>query len=1013
MLTSARLRAAAGLGALACALAGASPAAARSSCATQVNAAAGGLALARLTAAVKSCTQSPSGICFLVHSRAVRARSLKGCKGALLQTLFGNRCVAREPGCAPGTVAGPDDVARCLACSVPPEVDCATAALFASVNLPLSCGAVTAAPAATAVPQVAAKTKKKKKKKKGPNAQKCLDTLARELGRTAQQDLRAALRGQTPGGALRSSKLGPPCGKRIPDTLGYQGCPGALGCAPDADASRAGFERCANCLLGAAAVAVAARTRPGLCGNGKLDPPGERCESDDVCTLPLHCGPPSPHITQCTCFDPCGDGIVEPYEQCDPAATVTGCDAQSSCLASGAHACTCVTYPRFALVANAGAGDDTVSLFRVDVSNGTLVPSGWARGGGMPQAVALDPLARFAYVADKTDNAVTMLTFDRVTGALGALGSIPAGLGPTDVAVDPSGRFVYVPNSNPLASTISAYAIDARTGVLAEIAGSPFPAGMGPTALAIHPSGTFLFALAEGGTALERLGIDPTSGTLGAPLVVFNPTGAAGLVLDSTGRVLLVADQAANLVRAYVVDAGGGIAAAAPVAAGTGPVAAAVAPGSRFAYVASATSGDVFAFRLDPSIGALVPLGSVPAGANPSAVAVDPSGAFVYVSLRDAAEVASFAVDAASGGLVRTGTSRARLGPGPMVFTKGGTPVTRVPAFTYVANQGSNDVSVFHVDSTTGALAASGKSNAGAAPSAVAAHPSGRFVYVTNQTGGTISTYTVTNGTGALTAGAAAPTDPTPVSIAVDPGGFYAYVATRGPGNNLRSYLIDGASGALAPLQTQTNVVPPAAVLVDPTGRFLYVADDTINMVTAYVIIPGSGLLSLRGTVATGMSPGALAAHPSGRFLYVANATSNDVRAYDIVGVGAGSGLITPIGGSVAAGTRPRTLAVDPSGRFLYAGNPGSLDNSDPGSNDVSIFTIGADGGLAPLDTLPVGEKPTALVVDPSGRFVYVASATFDDALAYTIAPNGTLTGGKSVPAGADPVAIAVVGTIN
>ena len=50
--------------------------------------------------------------------------------------------------------------------------------------------------------------------------------------------------------------------------------------------------------------------------------------------------------------------------------------------------------------------------------------------------------------------------------------------------------FAYVPNHG--SNTVSAYTIDATTGALTSVAGSPFATGTGPFAVAVSPNGQFV-----------------------------------------------------------------------------------------------------------------------------------------------------------------------------------------------------------------------------------------------------------------------------------------------------------------------------------------------------------------------------------------------------------------------------------------------------------------------------------------------------------------------------------------
>ncbi len=60
-----------------------------------------------------------------------------------------------------------------------------------------------------------------------------------------------------------------------------------------------------------------------------------------------------------------------------------------------------------------------------------------------------------------------------------------------------------------------------------------------------------------------------------------------------------------------------------------------------------------------------------------------------------------------------------------MTMTTGAAPITYVPKFAYVANSGSNDVSVYTISQTTGSLTPAGTVAAGTAPQGVAVDPTG------------------------------------------------------------------------------------------------------------------------------------------------------------------------------------------------------------------------------------------------------------------------------------------------
>jgi 6-phosphogluconolactonase (cycloisomerase 2 family) len=88
------------------------------------------------------------------------------------------------------------------------------------------------------------------------------------------------------------------------------------------------------------------------------------------------------------------------------------------------------------------------------------------------------------------------------------------------------------------------------------------------------------------------------------------------------------------------------------------------------------------------------------------------------------------------------------------------------------------------------------------------------------------------------------------------------------------------------------------------------------------------------------------------QFAYVANGTSNDVSQYSIEADGTLSPLAPP---TVATGDAPVSVTVDPSGQFAYV--------ASENSSDVSQYRIEADGSLTPLVPAEVdaGRHPTAI----------------------------------------------------
>ncbi len=344
-----------------------------------------------------------------------------------------------------------------------------------------------------------------------------------------------------------------------------------------------------------------------------------------------------------------------------------------------------------------------------------------------------------------------------------------------------------------------------------------------------------------------------------------------------------------------------------------------------------------------------------------------------------------------------------------------------LPRFAYVANGNSNDVSMYTINATTGALTAMapGTIAAGRFPQAVAVDPSGRFAYVATLEFDAVSMYTINATTGALTSiGTTVTAGGSAQSVAVDPSGRFAYVASAdndfGFSSLVSMFTINATTGVLTSIGAIDAGITPASVAVDPSGRFAYAASNAFSAgetgnVFMYTINATTGALTSIGTIAAGILPASVAVDTSGRFAYVANAEhfggiggTGNVSMYTI---DVTTGALTSIG-TIAAGSNPLSVAVDASGKFAYVANLNS--------NNVSMYTIDvATGALTSIGTIAAGSNPSSVAVDPSGKFAYVANGGSNDVSMYTIdVTTGALTSIGTIAAGINPSSVAIVGIL-
>jgi 6-phosphogluconolactonase len=356
------------------------------------------------------------------------------------------------------------------------------------------------------------------------------------------------------------------------------------------------------------------------------------------------------------------------------------------------------------------------------------------------------------------------------------------------------GRFLYVSTTDISGlAQVWAFSIDAATGMLTPVAGSPyFTAYAIPGTMAIDPSGRFLYVVYGRTTG----GVTPTD-----DIVAF--------AIDATSGVLMPVPGS-------------------PFAAGSSPISIAVEPGGRYAYVASEDDGTVIGFAISPLTGALTPVNGSPVAAGPTSrrsIAVDPGAKFVYVASANESIVSVYALDAATGALSPApgGAYPTAQGPTDLAVHPSGT-------FVYVANAVAESVSVFGVNSATGTLSAvvgspfaTGVPRAVDGITAIALGGHGSFAYVPAQAIGTgeglISALAIDQQDSALTPVPGSPfaTSGDPVHLAIDPSSKFAYVADYLAPTLLHGYVIDATTGALATLPsavTSSGIIIPASLVI-------------------------------------------------------------------------------------------------------------------------------------------------------------------------------------------------------
>lgn len=309
--------------------------------------------------------------------------------------------------------------------------------------------------------------------------------------------------------------------------------------------------------------------------------------------------------------------------------------------------------------------------------------------------------------------------------------------------------------------------------------------------------------------------------------------------------------------------------------------------------------------------------------------------------------------------------------------------------YVYVTNGNDNNVSIYSYSSSTGFLTLRGTAAAGRNPSAVTTVKirAKSYVYVTNGTDNTVSMYQINAASGALTSLGTVAAGSNPNGVVVGPGNKFAYVVNKGS-NTVSQYGIDQSTGKLAatgsPLPTGQQPVS-IAIASTQSGQYAYVANTTDQSISMYSINTSSGALTSLGVFqGLGFNPSSVTVGPGGTYAFV---SSDDFTLTTLeLSIAQQNETLSNSGNAAAAGW---PLAMDPSGSGFYAVSglffttgscfpPPCTPPPSQTITDISSYGIGSSGTVTQADTsaevASTTGGPNALVVAPSGGYVYLAA---------------------------------------
>jgi len=293
-------------------------------------------------------------------------------------------------------------------------------------------------------------------------------------------------------------------------------------------------------------------------------------------------------------------------------------------------------------------------------------------------------------------------------------------------------------------------------------------------------------------------------------------------------------------------------------------------------------------------------------------------------------------------------------------FASNRTTVSTVGNFLFASNTGSNDVSVFTINSKTGALTLvtgspfkTGGTSAGAI--ALSATPDGKFLMAANSGSDNITVFSIAS-TGKLTPIAHSPFAALaePDGIKVSPNGKFLAVAE--PLANQTEMFSIAASGSLTSLGATPGVADSgvAGVDINCNSSLLYAGayngkSPNYTLVDGYWISHTGTLTPLHGSP---FEPGVgensnvvLLGYGLGwQTLFVSNQISNTITVFKV----AFNGSLWLLPGSPfpmkSGASDPSGMATSKDGRLLYVAND---------TNKVSVFRVSAWGALTEVAGSP------------------------------------------------------------
>lgn len=331
----------------------------------------------------------------------------------------------------------------------------------------------------------------------------------------------------------------------------------------------------------------------------------------------------------------------------------------------------------------------------------------------------------FGTYTGKESRGIYAASFDSDTGKLGEAQLVAETVNPSFVAIHPSKKFLYSVGEiadfeGKKTGGVNAYAIDSATDKLT-LLNQQSSEGTGPCHLVVDKTGKSVLVANYGGGSCSSF-----------PVAADGKLGKAASAIQHTGSSVDKSRQEAPHAHSINLD-----------------------PANKLAYCADLGLDKILIYKFDPATSKLTandpPAGVVAPGGGPRHFAFHPTGKFAYVCNEMLSTITAFSVNATNGGLTELHT----LSTLPQATPGNSTAEIVVhPSgkFVYVSNRGHDSLAMYAIDQATGKLTSLGNAPAGGkTPRNFNIDPTGKWVLAGNQSSHTVTVHAIDQTTGKLT----------------------------------------------------------------------------------------------------------------------------------------------------------------------------------------------------------------------------------------------------------------------